>query len=115
MAKNYVKMRNSKKNKDLYRQYFFTALIVFFILLGSCIAILLRLTRTIAVDGEAGGQFFLALADTGGGDLFNYIIVIVLGILLLYVIDTFFLKRDSEKRHGNQFLSEGIKKEEKVL
>ena len=97
MAKNYVKMRNGKKNNDLYRQYFFTALIVFFILLGSFIAILLRLVRAVAVDGDAGGRFLLGLADTEGGDLFNYIMVMMLGILLLYIIDTFF-KKDSEKR-----------------
>ena len=96
MAKNYVKMRNGKKNNDLNRQYFFTALIVFFILLGSFIAILLRLTHAVAIDGDSGSQFFPAIADTEGVDLFNYIMVIVLGILLMYIIDTFF-RKDSEK------------------
>jgi len=97
MVKNYVKMRTRKKNNDLYRQYFFTALIVFFILLGSFIAILLRLVSAFAVDGDSGSRLLLGIADTGGGDLLNYIMVMVLGILLVYIIDTFF-KKDTEKR-----------------
>lgn len=94
-VKNFFKMKT--QNSHLHRQYFFTVIILLFILLISFIAILLKLKADVVAIGDTSSSgFLIGYSDEPDYSLIALIGFIILGIGGLALFDRFFLKRRSK-------------------
>ena len=84
------------KDDPLHRQYFFTVLILLFILLVSFIAVLLKLAVPVAIGTASGSEFFIGYSDESGFNLIGFIIIIIIGITAIALFDRYVLKRRSK-------------------
>ena len=93
-----VKTFFTMKTKDtpLQRQYFFTVLILLFILIVSFIAVLLKLAVPISIGTDSGSGFHVGYSEETGYGLIGFIILIILGITAIALFDRFVLKRRSK-------------------
>ena len=96
--KNFFKMKTQKSH--LHRQYFFTVLILLFILIISFIAILLKLkVDVISIGNTSGSNFLIGYSDESDYGFIRYAILIILGILSIVFFDRYVLKRKSKNEH----------------
>lgn len=94
-VKNFFKMKT--QNSHLHRQYFFTVIILLFILLISFIAILLKLKADVVAIGDTSSSgFLIGYSDEPDYSLIALIGLIILGIGGLALFNRFFLKRRSK-------------------
>ena len=93
--KNFFKMKTQKSH--LHRQYFFTVLILLFILIVSFITILLKLKGDIIGSGNASGSnLLIGYSDESDYGLIRLIILTILGIVGIFLFDRYVLKRKSK-------------------
>ena len=84
------------KDGQMYRQYFFTVLLLLFILITSFIAILLRLHVPVPIGAGGGIGFSIGKNSTNGYGIIAYIGLIIIVILLMSLFDRYVLKRRSK-------------------
>lgn len=84
------------KDDPLQRQYFFTVLILIFLLVISFIAILLKLKGDVFIGDGSGLDVLIGYSEETDYGLIGFIILIILGIAAIVLFDRFFLKRRSK-------------------
>ena len=89
-------LRMNDKDGQMYRQYFFTVLLLLFILITSFIAILLRLHVPVPIGAGGGIGFSIGKNSTNGYGIIAYIGLIIIVILLMSLFDRYVLKRRSK-------------------
>ena len=97
MIRNFLHIKSSKQeDAQLSRQNFFAAFIILVILIGSFIALLLRVKGYSFVSEDAENSSLLGKLVGENPYFFRYLILFILAIAAIGLFDRFFLKRNAK-------------------